>query len=123
MNLAEALSGILLLIIGILAVSPFPEIGWFFEEIPEFAILGSISGGVMIILGCYFVISGYKSKMTAHRADTLGVLCLLLSVITLFVALATEDGILVTSSLVLGFSLLVAGVVAVLAGQRKDKRK
>ncbi|UCG45483.1 MAG: hypothetical protein JSV58_01500 [Candidatus Bathyarchaeota archaeon] len=123
MKVAEVLSGTLLLIVGVLAIAPFPEIGWLYEEFPEFAFLGIVSGGVMSILGCYFIISGFRSTKKSHRADILGNSCLLLSLITLFTALAIEDGNLATSSLVLGFSLLVAGVAVILAGQRRNKKK
>lgn len=61
MEAAEVFSGIFLLIIGILAVAPFPLDGWFYEEFLEFAALGLVGGVVMILLGSYLTISGFKS--------------------------------------------------------------
>ena len=123
MEAAEVLSGIILLIIGILAVAPFPENGWFYEEFPEFAAIGLVCGAVIFVLGSYLTISGFRSTKKSRRIDTIGASSLLLSFITLFVAFITESGIWAWSFAIVGVGFLMVGVGAVLVSERKAKKK
>jgi hypothetical protein len=123
MEAAEVLSGIFLLMIGILAVAPFPWDGWFYEEFAEFAVIGLVCGGVIVLLGSYLTISGFKSEKKSRRIDTIGALCLFLSFITLLIAFATESGIWAWSITIIGVSLLIVGVGAVLISERKTAKR
>ena len=123
MEVAEVLSGIFLLMIGILAVAPFPWNGWFYEEFPEFAAIGLVCGVIIIILGSYLTIFGFKSKKKSRRIDTIGAFCLLLSFITLFIAFITESGIWAWSFTIIGVGFLITGVGAVLISERRTAKK
>ena len=122
MEEAEVLGGIFLLMIGILVVAPVPGNGWFIEEFPEFWAIGLVSGAIIFIFGSYVTISGFKSKKKSQRLDTIGAFCLFLSFITLFIALITESGIWSWSLTITGMGLLIAGVGAVLVGERRTAR-
>lgn len=123
MQTAEVLSGVFLLTIGILAVAPFPWDGWFYEEFLEFAALGLVFGVVIILLGLYLMISGFKSTKKSSKIDTIGASCLLLSFITLFIAFIKESGIWAWSLTIIGVGFLIMGVGAVLISERGTAKK
>lgn len=123
MEAADILSGIFLLMIGILAAAPFPFNGLFYEDFPEFAAIGLVFGVFIIILGSYLTISGFKSKKKSQRIDTIGAFCLLLSFITLLTAFITESGIWAWSFTIIGVGFLIVGVGAVLISDRKTAKK
>lgn len=123
MEAAEVLSGIFLLMIGILTVVPFPWNGWFYEEFSEFAALGLVCGFVIILLGFYLTISGFKSRKKSRGIDTIGAFCLLLSFITLLIAFITESGIWAWNFTIIGVGFLIVGVSAVLISERRIAKK
>jgi hypothetical protein len=119
MEAAEVLSGIFLLMIGILAVAPFPGNGLFYQDFPEFAAISLICGSVIIILGFYLTVVGLRSEKRSNRLDTIGVFFLLLSFLTLLTASITEDGPRAWIFVMIGVGFLSAGVGAVLIGKRR----
>ena len=123
MEAAEVLSGIFLLMIGILAAAPFPLDGWFYEELPEFAAIGLVGGVVIAVLGVYLTISGFKSRKKSRRIDTIGAFSLLLSFVTLLIAFIMESGIWAWSFTAAGVGFLIVGVSAVLVGERRNTKK
>ncbi|UCE29661.1 MAG: hypothetical protein JSV85_02795 [Candidatus Bathyarchaeota archaeon] len=123
MEAAEVLSGIFLIMIGILAAAPFPLDGWFYEELPEFAAIGLVFGVVIAIFGVYLTISGFKSRRKSRRTDTIGAFCLLLSFVTLLTAFIMESGIWAWSFTAAGVGFLIVGVSATLVGERRTTKK
>jgi len=123
MNVTEVIGGIFLLTIGILAAAPFPFDGWFYESFPEFAAIALVCGTFLVLLGSYLTIAGFKSKEEASRIDTVGASCLLISFIILFVAFVAESENWARVSAIVGVGFLVVGVGAVLASERRVKKK
>lgn len=123
MDVTEVISGIFLLMIGILAAAPFPFDGWFYESFPEFAAIALVCGIFLILLGSYLTVAGFKSKEEASRIDTVGASCLLISFIILLAAFVAESEIWTWVAAIVGVGFLVVGVGAVLVSERRAKKK
>lgn len=121
MDAAEVLGGIVLLMIGVLCVVPLPVDGWIWVLDVPMGELEMLIVGVLIVLGVYLIVAGFRSKKKSPLREVVGGVCLIFSVLICFAGLAADSETWTIGFLILGISFLVIGLV--LVGIQKVAKK